>query len=76
MDGNGRASVKVLTERLWRRLTYEEAYLHHYQSPKDAVPSTRGKPEAASAAIDWTITCPASLSPVYPEFYSQQRLNQ
>jgi hypothetical protein len=56
MDGNGRASDKVLTERLWRSLTYEEVYLHHNQSPKDAVPSTRGKPEAASATIDWTIT--------------------
>ena len=56
MDGNGRASVKVLTERLWRRLTYEEVYLHDYQSPKEAVPSTRGKPEVPSAAIEWTIT--------------------
>jgi putative transposase len=55
MDGKGRASDNIFTERLWRSLKYEEVYLHDYQSPKDAVPSTRGKPEVVSAAI-WSST--------------------
>ena len=36
MDGKGRASDNVFTERLWRSLKYEEVYLHDYQSPKEA----------------------------------------
>jgi putative transposase len=36
MDGKGRASDNIFTERLWRSLKYEEVYLHDYQSPKDA----------------------------------------
>jgi putative transposase len=36
MDGKGRASDNVFTERLWRSLKYEEVYLHDYQSPREA----------------------------------------
>ncbi len=36
MDGKGRASDNVFTERLWRTLKYEEVYLHDYQSPREA----------------------------------------
>lgn len=36
MDGKGRASDNVFTERLWRSLKYEEVYLHDYQSPIEA----------------------------------------
>jgi putative transposase len=36
MDGKGRASDNIFTERLWRSLKYEEVYLHDYQSPKEA----------------------------------------
>ena len=36
MDGKGRASDNVFTERLWRSLKYEEVYLHDYQSPRKA----------------------------------------
>ncbi len=42
MDGKGRASDNVFTERLWRSLKYEEVYLHDYQTPKQerASPAT------------------------------------
>ncbi len=36
MDGKGRASDNVFTERLWRSLKYEEVYLNDYQSPREA----------------------------------------
>ena len=36
MDGKGRASDNVFTERLWRSLKYEEVYLKDYQSPREA----------------------------------------
>ena len=36
MDGKGRASDNIFTERLWRTLKYEEVYLHDYQTPKQA----------------------------------------
>lgn len=36
MDGKGRASDNIFTERLWRSLKYEEVYLHDYQSPREA----------------------------------------
>jgi putative transposase len=36
MNGKGRASDNIFTERLWRSLKYEEVYLHDYQSPREA----------------------------------------
>jgi putative transposase len=36
MDGKGRASDNVFTERLWRTIKYEEVYLKEYASPKEA----------------------------------------
>jgi putative transposase len=36
MDGRGRASDNIFTERLWRTIKYEEVYLHEYASPKEA----------------------------------------
>jgi len=36
MDGKGRASDNVFTERLWRTVKYEEVYLHDYAHPKAA----------------------------------------
>lgn len=36
MDGRGRASDNIFTERLWRTIKYEEVYLHEYTSPKEA----------------------------------------
>jgi len=36
MDGRGRASDNIFTERLWRTIKYEEVYLHDYASPKEA----------------------------------------
>lgn len=36
MDGKGRASDNIFTERLWRSVKYEEVYLHDYQSPREA----------------------------------------
>ena len=36
MDGNGRASDNIFTERLWRTIKYEEVYLKEYASPKEA----------------------------------------
>jgi putative transposase len=36
MDGRGRASDNIFTERLWRTLKYEEVYLHAYANPKEA----------------------------------------
>ncbi len=36
MDGKGRATDNIFTERLWRSLKYEEVYLHEYESPKEA----------------------------------------
>jgi putative transposase len=36
MDGKGRATDNVFTERLWRTIKYEEVYLKEYASPKEA----------------------------------------
>lgn len=36
MDGRGRALDNIFTERLWRSVTYEEVYLHSYDSPRAA----------------------------------------
>ena len=36
MDGKGRASDNIFTERLWRSLKYEEVYLADYGTPRDA----------------------------------------
>jgi putative transposase len=36
MDGKGRASDHVFTERLWRSVKYEEVYLNEYDSPRAA----------------------------------------
>jgi putative transposase len=36
MDGQGRASDNIFTERLWRTVKYEEVYLHDYANPKEA----------------------------------------
>lgn len=36
MDGKGRYSDNIFTERLWRSLKYEEVYLKEYRSPRDA----------------------------------------
>jgi len=36
MDGKGRASDNIFTERLWRTVKYEEVYLQDYGQPKEA----------------------------------------
>jgi putative transposase len=36
MDGKGRATDNIFTERFWRSLKYEEVYLADYGSPRDA----------------------------------------
>ena len=36
MDGKGRATDNIFTERLWRSLKYEEVYLHEYRTPRQA----------------------------------------
>lgn len=36
MDGKGRASDNIFTERFWRSLKYEEVYLADYNSPRAA----------------------------------------
>ena len=36
MDGRGRATDNIFTERLWRTVKYEEVYLHEYDSPREA----------------------------------------
>ena len=36
MDGRGRATDNIFTERLWRSVKYEEVYLHEYDSPREA----------------------------------------
>jgi putative transposase len=36
MDGQGRARDNIFVERLWRTLKYEEVYLQHYRSPREA----------------------------------------
>src|SRR3954453_17539865 len=36
MDGKGRALENIFVERLWRRVKYEEVYLPHYASPREA----------------------------------------
>ena len=36
MDGKGRASDNIFTERLWRTVKYEEVYLNDYAHPKAA----------------------------------------
>ena len=36
MDGKGRASDNVFTERLWRSVKYEDVYLKDYANPKEA----------------------------------------
>jgi len=36
MDGKGRATDNIFTERLWRSLKYENVYLADYGSPRDA----------------------------------------
>jgi len=36
MDGKGRATDNIFTERLWRSLKYEEVYLREYPTPRDA----------------------------------------
>lgn len=36
MDGKGRASDNIYTERFWRSLKYEEVYLNDYDTPRQA----------------------------------------
>ena len=36
MDGKGRATDNIFTERLWRSLKWEEVYLNEYDSPRQA----------------------------------------
>lgn len=36
MDGKGRATDNIFTERLWRSIKYEEVYLKEYTSPRQA----------------------------------------
>ena len=36
MDGKGRASDNIFTERLWRTIKYEEVYLNEYINPRQA----------------------------------------
>jgi putative transposase len=36
MDGKGRATDNIFTERLWRSLKYEEVYLREYRTPREA----------------------------------------
>ena len=36
MDGKGRAFDNIFVERLWRSVKYEEVYLKHYQSMREA----------------------------------------
>ena len=36
MDGRGRATDNIFTERLWRTIKYEEVYLQDYASPRHA----------------------------------------
>jgi putative transposase len=36
MDGRGRASDNIFTERLWRSVKYEDVYLKDYANPKEA----------------------------------------
>ncbi len=36
MDGRGRASDNVFTERLWRSVKYEEVYIRGYENPRGA----------------------------------------
>ena len=36
MDGKGRATDNIFTERLWRSLKWEEIYLNEYDSPRQA----------------------------------------
>jgi hypothetical protein len=36
IDGRGRALDNVFTERLWRSIKYEEAYLKNYRTPREA----------------------------------------
>lgn len=36
MDGKGRATDNIFTERLWRSIKYEEVYLHEYATPRQA----------------------------------------
>ena len=36
MDGKGRASDNIFTERLWRTVKYEEVYLQGYDNPRTA----------------------------------------
>lgn len=36
MDGKGRATDNICTERLWRTLKYEEVYLNEYATPREA----------------------------------------
>lgn len=36
MDGKGRATDNIFTERFWRSLKYEEVYLNEYASPREA----------------------------------------
>jgi putative transposase len=36
MDGKGRATDNIFTERLWRSVKYEEVYLNEYASPAEA----------------------------------------
>jgi putative transposase len=36
MDGKGRATDNIFTERLWRSLKYEEVYLADYGNPREA----------------------------------------
>lgn len=36
MDGKGRATDNIFTERLWRTLKYEDVYLNDYADPREA----------------------------------------
>lgn len=36
MDGKGRATDNIFTERLWRSLKYKEVYLKEYRTPREA----------------------------------------
>ncbi|MCL1914060.1 MAG: IS3 family transposase [Eubacteriaceae bacterium] len=42
MDGKGRCMGNIFTERLWRSLKYQEAYLEEYETPRGARAGIRG----------------------------------
>jgi putative transposase len=70
MDGRGRATDNIFTERLWRTIKYEEVYLHDYASPKEAYRQLADylrfyNFERPHQALDYLT--PAHLYGVYPQ---------